>query len=239
MDYDSFLQLVKKRRSIRRFKPDPIPDEYVDNIVEAARWAPSGANSQPWEFVIVKDRATKDRIVGIIREAGAVTFKIGQTRAPDDRHPADNAPPPEHPGYQDAPVFIISFGDRRVDATFPFSVYLQNAEKTHASGMASAFLYMHLAAASLGLASQWVTASSNTLPQALIKELLGVPREYVLYDMMAVGYGAYQAAPRTVRSRDEITHYNHYDKSKYRSDEQVKQFIKGIHQEGARRPQKP
>jgi nitroreductase len=36
MNYESFLELVKKRRSIRRFKPDPIPDEYVDRIIEAA-----------------------------------------------------------------------------------------------------------------------------------------------------------------------------------------------------------
>ncbi len=239
MNYDSFLQLVKKRRSIRRFKPDPIPDEYIDKIIEAARWAPSGANSQPWEFVVVKDRTTKDRIVGMIRETSATSFKIGQTRAPEDRHPADNAPPPEHPGFQDAPVFIIAFGDRRLDATFPFATYLQNADRTHASGMASAFLYMHLAATSLGLASQWVTATSNTMAQALIKELLGAPREYVLYDMMAVGYGAHEPAPRMVRTRDEITHYNRYDMSKYRSNEQVKQFIKAIHDEGTRRPQKP
>ena len=44
MDYESFLELVKKRRSIRRFKPDPVPNEYVGKIIEAARWAPSGFN---------------------------------------------------------------------------------------------------------------------------------------------------------------------------------------------------
>lgn len=239
MDYDSFLQLVKKRRSIRRFKPDPIPDEYIDKIVEAARWAPSGANSQPWEFVVVKDRPTKDRIVDIFKEAGMISFKIGQTRPPEERHPADNAGPPDHPGFQDAPVFIIAFGDTRVDATFPFSTYLQNADKTHVSGMASAILYMHLAATSLGLASQWVSATAQTMAQALIKNLLGVPHEYVLYDMMAVGYAAQEPAPRSVRTKEEITHYNRYDMSKYRSNEQVKQFIKAIHEAGSHRPQKP
>ena len=54
MDYESLLELIKKRRSIRGFKPDPIPDKYVDKIIEAARWAPSGANSQPWEFIVIK-----------------------------------------------------------------------------------------------------------------------------------------------------------------------------------------
>ena len=56
MQYDDFLSLAKQRRTIRRFKPDPIPDEYVDKIIEAARWAPSGLNQQPWEFVVVRTR---------------------------------------------------------------------------------------------------------------------------------------------------------------------------------------
>ncbi len=66
MDYDSLLELLKNRRSIRRFKLDPVPDEYVDKIIEAARWAPSGFNSQPWEFVVVRKQELKDRIVQLI-----------------------------------------------------------------------------------------------------------------------------------------------------------------------------
>ena len=54
MDYDSLLKLVKKRRSVRKLKTEPIPDEFVDKIIEVARWATSGANSQPWQFIVVK-----------------------------------------------------------------------------------------------------------------------------------------------------------------------------------------
>ena len=62
MDYDSFLELVKKRRSIHRFKSDPVPDEHIDRIIEAARWAPSGFNLQPWEFVVVRNQESKNRL---------------------------------------------------------------------------------------------------------------------------------------------------------------------------------
>jgi nitroreductase len=48
MNIEQFLELAKKRRSIRRFKPDPVPDEIIQKILEAARWAMSGANGQPW-----------------------------------------------------------------------------------------------------------------------------------------------------------------------------------------------
>jgi len=42
MDYESFLELAKNRRSIRRFKPDQVPDDYIDKIIEACSLAPSG-----------------------------------------------------------------------------------------------------------------------------------------------------------------------------------------------------
>ena len=45
MDYNVFLELVKKRRTIRDFRPDPVPDDYVEKIIEAARWA-------PWELTL-------------------------------------------------------------------------------------------------------------------------------------------------------------------------------------------
>jgi len=47
MDYETLLELIQKRRTIRKYKPIPIPDEYIEKVIEAARWAPSGANTQP------------------------------------------------------------------------------------------------------------------------------------------------------------------------------------------------
>jgi len=55
-------EAIEKRRSIRRFKPDPIPNEYFDELLNAARLAPSGCNAQPWRFRIVTDHATKVQI---------------------------------------------------------------------------------------------------------------------------------------------------------------------------------
>ena len=53
MNIKDFLELAKKRRSIRHFKPDPVTEEFIEQILEAARWAMSGANGQPWEFIVV------------------------------------------------------------------------------------------------------------------------------------------------------------------------------------------
>ncbi|MDP2719229.1 MAG: nitroreductase family protein [Dehalococcoidia bacterium] len=235
MNYDEFLKLAMKRRSMRQFKPDPVPDELVDKIIEAARWAPSGANSQPWEFVVVKDPAVKEKLVEIFRDAAENSNKLGQTRPPEERHPADNRSP-HHPGFQDAPVFIILFGDPRVNRTFPLSAYSYNRDSIFASGMASAILYMHLAATSLGLASQWVTSFAQPLSQALTKQLLGVPPVYILYDMVALGYGLHEPRPRLVREKKEIVHFDHFDMAKYRSDEMITKYIDAVHKNRATIP---
>lgn len=57
-----FMDVVMKRRSIRRYKPDPVPDQVLDQMLEAARLAPSGGHRQPWHFVIVKDPETKGKL---------------------------------------------------------------------------------------------------------------------------------------------------------------------------------
>lgn len=58
----SLLNLLKTRRSIRRYRPDPVPDEMVEQLLEAGRWAPSASNRQPWEFIVVRDEAIRRQV---------------------------------------------------------------------------------------------------------------------------------------------------------------------------------
>lgn len=57
-----FMDVIRKRRSIRRFKPDPVPEAEIRYILEAARLAPSWANTQCWHFVVITDQAVKDNV---------------------------------------------------------------------------------------------------------------------------------------------------------------------------------
>jgi len=70
------LEAIQKRRSVRKYKEDPIPEEVLLRVLEAARLAPSGKNFQPWKFIIVKDKALKKKLA----EASAGQFFIA--RAP-------------------------------------------------------------------------------------------------------------------------------------------------------------
>jgi nitroreductase len=56
------LEVIKKRRSIRKYKKDPIPEEALLRVLQAARLAPSGKNFQPWKFIIVKDKSLKEKL---------------------------------------------------------------------------------------------------------------------------------------------------------------------------------
>ncbi|MBS7645916.1 MAG: nitroreductase family protein [Candidatus Bathyarchaeia archaeon] len=72
------LDAIKGRRSIFRFKPDPVPEEEIEAILEAGRWAPSWTNTQPWKFIVVKDPERKRRLT----EAAVTITGIGISEAP-------------------------------------------------------------------------------------------------------------------------------------------------------------
>jgi len=62
---DYLMGVIKDRRSIRKYKDKPIPDEAIELMMEAARWAPNGENFQPWRFIVIKDLETI-RKIGLI-----------------------------------------------------------------------------------------------------------------------------------------------------------------------------
>ena len=57
------LDAIVSRRSVRKYKTDPVSDEQVTTLLESARFAPSGSNRQPWQFIVVRSAAKKQRIV--------------------------------------------------------------------------------------------------------------------------------------------------------------------------------
>ncbi len=56
------LEVIRTRRSIRQYEPDPISEEEIDKILEAGRWAPSADNSQPWRFIVLRSREVRKKL---------------------------------------------------------------------------------------------------------------------------------------------------------------------------------
>src|SRR4030066_1447184 len=74
MMMDDVLGLIKTRRSIGGYKQKDVPDELLEKIMEAGRWAPSGDNGQPWRFIVVKDPETKKALGKIATEGSGRRF---------------------------------------------------------------------------------------------------------------------------------------------------------------------
>lgn len=72
------MEAIKARRSVRRYKPDPVPEEVLQNVLEAVRWSPSWANTQCWEIVVIKDPKIKSELAG--------TLSKGNPAAPSMTH---------------------------------------------------------------------------------------------------------------------------------------------------------
>lgn len=85
-----FYEVIRTRRSVRSFKKNPISEEVVNRILEAARVAPSGSNRQPWKFILVKDETLKQKMVSacnnqkFVADAPLIVVACGQ-RLPINR----------------------------------------------------------------------------------------------------------------------------------------------------------
>lgn len=212
--YGCLLDLVRRRRSVRQFKPDPIPEECITKIMELARWAPSGFHTQPWEFVVIRDPEVKARIVAALDE-----------RAPAITDPAKNAA--ARNSFRDAPVFILALCDWRAKVGLPRQPRtMEDTAPLYQSSMANVFLYMQLAATALGLASQWYTATSSPGAEKAIKEIVGIPEPLTIYDMMVVGYEAVAPGPKIVREVADMVHYDACGVEDFRTDDEVEEYAK-------------
>ena len=227
MDYNAFLELVKNTRSIRKFKSDPIPDQYIDQIIEVARWAPSGFNQQPWDFIVVKKKELKNKIVEFCRVYGPQSAQMETSRESWQKGPKW-APVNEDNDFSIAPVFILLCGDIRTLEGLPMILRYnpEHLQSIFTSSLANAFLYMHMAATTLGVASQWVSSVHYSYAHCMIKELLCIPKELVIYDMLALGYPAMEPRPKLLKDKVKTVHYDDCGPESFRTDDEVKDFIR-------------
>jgi nitroreductase len=228
MNIDDFLDLATKRRSVRSFKPDPVPDEYIEKVLEAARWAQSGSNAQSWEFIVIKSKDTRYKIAEIMARGWSINWDIEKTRIMEIRHQKymseEQGPQVE---FRDAPVFIVLCEDPRpLQATALSTHFIPSDGGMNAhwfKNMANVTTIIHLAVAACGLGSQWVSVKSTSAAE--IERLLGVPEELSIHTIVPIGYPLRQPPAGTRRELKEMVHYERYDPSKYRSGDDIFRFL--------------
>jgi iodotyrosine deiodinase len=180
-----FLELMRTRRSVRHFSSDPVPYELIENALRTAGSAPSGANQQPWTFVVVSDPAVKERL----REAAErEEHLLYEKRASEEYlhalEPIGTDWIKTH--ITDAPYVIVVF-----EQTYG----LDEDGKRHkhyyvreSVGIAVGFLLASLHAAGL------CTLAHSPSPMGFLKEILGRPENERPFVLIPVGYPAPDAA---------------------------------------------
>ena len=179
----AFYEAMRTRRTVRSFSRQPIPYELIENAIKVAGNAPSGANQQPWRFVVVSDPDTKRQI----REAAEIEEKeFYSGRAPDEWLEALQILGTDwrKPFLEDAPYLIVVF---RVDYGLSLSTGGQEVKAKHyyvaesvgiASGMLLAALHMS------GLATLTHTPS----PMGFLAKILQCPKNERPFLLIPVGY---------------------------------------------------
>ena len=229
MQLNDFLKLAQSRRSVRRFRADPVPQVLIEKILEAGRWAMSGANGQPWEFIVIQDSSTRDKLAQSWFEPHKEMYAIEQARISELKLPplrefATAA------AFKDAPAIIVVLGDRRVyQATVlgahflategaPDAIYLKNiANATH---------NLHLAASAAGLGAMWISITYMWAEE--IKRILNIPHVLEVHTMVALGYPAYTPKCAERRPLAEMVHYDKYDQTKLRSAADIQGFVREL-----------
>jgi len=192
-------------------------------ILEAARHAPSGANAQPWHYIIVTDPEMKEhlgqRFMDEQQERAKLRMKF---------------PTPNYAGMKTAPGFIIVVADFRYVNAFPVlndgsekdRLYKQNAERILLQSVAASVMSAHLAAAALGYAVWWVTAIGQDAIQREFKPRLGVPEELSILDIMCFGPPLKPSYKRWKRELNEIVNWDKFNPDHRMTDEELNEWIK-------------
>jgi nitroreductase len=221
--YDALMQVVRSRITTRAFDPSyVVPHEHYGMILEAARHAPSGANAQPWHFIVVTEQDLKTRIMEYFREEQVARAKLKM-----------KFPTPDYRGLATAPGMIVVVSDFRWVAAFPVlndgseldRMYKENAERILLQSVAAATMSAHLAAAALGYNVWWVTAIGQEQAQRAMKPLLDIPDQLAVLDIMCFGPPAKPPYKRWKKGLDDITNWNKFDRSHFMTDAQIEEWV--------------
>lgn len=194
-----FMEVIRRRRSIRKYEDRPVPGEYIEEILEAARLAPSGTNRQPWRFVVLTGKEREK-----LRKACPQTFV---TQAPVlvvccielKSFLKDNVTQRMRELVEGNAVL-----EEEVSAIYrrPMPVTVDEVKLTASAyvDLGIAVEHMVLAAANLGLGSCWI----RMMEPETVHRALGLPESIVVGALLPLGYPAEDPAMRPRLSREEI-----------------------------------
>jgi nitroreductase/ketosteroid isomerase-like protein len=177
LEYDSeqsyLLNIIRNRRTVRKFKPDAVPEEHIRKILDAARYAPTAGNQQPWRFLVIRDRAKLDRLGEEALDWYAEAYFQSHQVNEADLKEAKAALQEVLRDVLSAPVYVAVL----VESASQYPEYV-GYDGALAAG------YLMIAARSLGYGTGFFT---TFFPGEKMREFFGIPECYRLICFTPIG----------------------------------------------------
>ncbi len=213
-----FQDVIRKRRSVRKFEPGrQVAREALERIVDCGRWAPSCANVQCFDFIVVDDPEVRDRVMEVfLRQAQRLVDHAKGFPAVKKTYLANTV------------AIIIVLGDPRWKVCFPQPTsksweaeYRDNNEMIFLNSIGAAIQNIQLGVAAEGLTSAWLSGGGEDVTNTELAEVLGYPAWMKAYGTIPIGYPASTQNRRYRRPLEQCLHWNGYQPKKYRTHAQV------------------
>lgn len=170
------LEAIRSRRSVRRYKPDPVDDKTLELVLDAARLAPSWANTQCWRFIVVRDQGTKEKL------AEALIFNN-----------------PAAKGVIGAPVVIVACAELGKSGYYDEKPASDKGD-WFMFDVAIAMQNLVLAAQAQGLGTVYI----GLMDAQKVAAIVGVPEGFCVVAMTPLGYPERESGPRPRKELAEI-----------------------------------
>ncbi len=196
---DNLLDFLRTRRSIRRFKPDSVPDSVIRDILHTATFAPSAHNRQPWRFVVLTDSRTKKLL------SDKMSSEFERDLEKDNIHQSEIQKRVERSRerIEGAPVVIILCVDMTEMDQYPDTRRKKAEYLIATQSAANAGMQLLLAAHAEGLGGVWVC--SPLFAQETVQKALNISEAWEPHAMFLLGYPVEIPTARERKSLDEVT----------------------------------
>jgi nitroreductase len=202
-DYDQLLELIQARRSIRRFSDRAVSREDIVCLLEAARWAPSNHNRQPWKFIVIEDKQQIKQLAETVGQDLSEKLKslpeAAAAYASEFMHYATF--------FSNAPVLLVVLHKQPVSVSAPLLAGLKNPDLVSGEPLSVAMAVQNLllAAHSLGLGTCVLTGP--LLVQDVLAGALDLSAGHDLTCLVALGHPAELPAPPRRKTIEQIVEF--------------------------------
>lgn len=225
--------ILSSVRAMRRLKPDPVPDELVEELIRAGTWGPSASNAQQYGFVVVKDRDKMAEIAVLWARAARAYMALHGTLVPTFEDPAHkrmmDAVEYQAEHFADTPVLIAACHERMaVERTFANPKTVASVGKQMGWGNMASFAKAGRASLNVAESSSIFPAVQNILlaarahglaanltiwhlfAEAEFRAALGVPKNIGIFGLIPVGWPVGKFGPVRRRAVEEVLHWDQW-----------------------------